>query len=311
MLAGLTVAVVLAAEMPALQAPLPAELPETAPANAPARGSVPGPWAYAQLGAALGNSVLFDQYSAELGLGLDVAAGFGAEVGGVKLVPVLSFSSVYRPVQSFRGPAALRTPAFTWSPVALTVASPDVFHESRFTGLRLTPIIGFTMPTASLNEVPITTVSVAAQLERRFGQLEFAWRVTGEGVLSRVTRPMPPSFFTPEWRLTNRLFAELWLVPSLSVAIGVTIVAQWDRIIGFIGTTTLKREFLGGTIQANWAFTELFGVTFDLATYDQILSNQVPFPFWSSGAFNQNSTQFVLAAWFRTDALLMRNWLDR
>lgn len=298
------VAVLLSAE-PWLHTPMPVDLPDTAPVNAPARGSVPGPWAFAQLGASLGNGIFTSPHATEVHLLMSAVAGFGAEVDGVKLVPALSFSSsveltdpVMLAFPAFISPARpAASSRFDWSPVALTIASPDLLYERRFTGLRLTPIFGLTMPTRPLDEAPITTVSFALQLERRFGPLELAWRATVEKPISLVTAPYA--------RFVSRAFAELWFLPSLSMAAGVTTLTAWvpAGITGF----PIQDDSVAGTAQLNWAVTELFGVTFDVATFQALRAPGPRFPLWSTGL---NQSQFVLLLWLRTDALLKRNWLD-
>lgn len=300
MMAGIAMAVVLAQLAPTsgfTDLPVPDEV------SAPAKGSVPGPWAFVALGGFVGNGTFFDlvRFGNAGGNGV-VVAGAGLDVHGVPLAVTASWTPRVDVNGSALGGIGRMGAAVVYNnaPVAFTVAAPEVLFERRYTGLRLTPFFAVTAPTTSYKTGPLTTVSGAVQLERRFGPLELSYRVTTSRVFSASARPT--TFFSPQWLFANRMFAELWLTPRLSLAVGATITPTWADL----GFNVVQLTFTTGTMQINWAFNDLLGVTFDVATEDR--APVLQFPLYSSSS--SQGTRFVLQLWFRTDAALQRNWLD-
>lgn len=271
------------------------DLPVPEEVSAPAKGSVPGPWAFVAFGGFVGNGtftnpVLFGN----TGLNGVAVVGAGVDVLGLPLAVTASWT----PRVDVNGRAIGRV-TYNEAPVAFSVAAPEVLFERKYSGLRLTPYFAVTAPTtSSYKRGPLTTVSVALQAERRFGALELAYRFTTGRLFS--------TNLAPQWHFASRFFAELWITPALSVAVGATITPTWSDF-GALAGAIAHPIFSTGTIQVNWAFGDLFGVTLDMATEDRI-AHGLPFPLYSSSS--AGGTRFVLQLWFRTDAALQRNWLD-
>jgi hypothetical protein len=281
----------------------------------PAVGSVPGPWAVADLGlsaVAPPPSATFLGPSAIVSGTLLLEGGVGLQVGNVRLSPTARFSA--GPALSIPGGAG-----FIWSSLALALAAPDLINEQHLTGLRLTPVFGVTVPThpgAFTGEAALTTLWVATQFERRFGPVELAYRL--EGSRSFVADGCDPfrGCYFPEWVLSNRLFAEAWLLPSFSIALSLSWVVPWFAIPPIAlpagcarGTVCDPNVFLArsgtaaASVRVTWAFAPHFGATFDVG------GAYIP-PLPSGGFAPVASFSLGLSLWFRTDPSLARNWLD-
>lgn len=278
--------------------------------DAPARGSVNGPWALVDL--AFAGVVPFG--TTDLGLfGGDLAltGGVGFQVGEVRFSPTARFS--ISPRISFG--TTSQVPFSVWrSPVELALAVPDLLNDRKVTGLRLTPVFGVTVPTRSDafdGREPATTLSLAAQLERRFGPVELAYRlegkadrcvdapprVTGQGVFAMISFACKSA-----WSLSHTLFAE-WFVDSFSIALGLGWVTRWtitdlpavcptansclDRVVRATVNHTPSAQ-----VRLTGAFSRYFGVALEL---------HLNGPFIAAN----------FGAWFRTDAIIQRNWIDR
>lgn len=199
-------------------------------------------------------------------------------------------------------------------PIALTLAANNLLDDAA-TGLRLTPVFGLTVPTSRDPALPVTSFSLALQLERRFGPVEVALRTEG----SKPVYGAPPGFMflsRPEWGLGNTLQVEGWFLPRLSLGASLA----WNLAFSFPASgpdgtpppntrhRTTARVFL------TWAFARLFGLTFEVNTTQSPLhldGRSVRFPFLSFGAWETNATVLSLNLWFRSDVTLQRNWLER
>ena len=293
--------------------------------DAPARGSVNGPWAMVE-GSFLGagqTAVAFSAPPAAIGSDLELVGGIGFELGGVRFSPTARFSL---------GPRVSINPTqFTmgWSALAFALATPDLINDTKFTGLRFTPIIGATFPTHPNafvgGQVPVSVLRVAGQLERRFGTLEVAYRPTASTTQCQPIRsnaPGAPLIFPclSTWNLSNRLFAENWFTKSLSAALGVSWSMQWIDLKGTLTSpgpcgAVIDCEALAilngrkpthsvaAQLLVSWAFSELFGGTLEF--------NVSHGPTVESLSRSVTAVAGSVSVWFRTDGQLQRNWLDR
>jgi hypothetical protein len=171
---------------PAAQAEL-QEAPAPSAARAvPAVGSTVGPWAWMELGGYVGSGTFVEP--SNFGSGgpwTKVSTGWGFEVGRVHLRPAAHFGLG---VELGDRDTAIRIPSVFMTPLALSLAATDLLDEG-FTGLRLTPAVGLTIPTLLDAGTPFTTLSVALQLERRFGPIEVALRSEAGKPLYVITAP--------------------------------------------------------------------------------------------------------------------------
>lgn len=261
-----------------------------------ASGSANGHWGYAESGLTLGPGTLIDPgTSGELGIRTSAAAGWGFQRGGVRIVPSAAIS--------WSHPIISLAPLFIHavSPVDLRVAAPDLLSE-KLSRLRLTPVLGFTLPTLPGSTL-LTLLSLGAQLERRFGPVEVAYR-------AEAGRSVSTGVATEAWYLFNRLLAEGWLLPSVSAAVGFGLLAGWPERIA---AAAALPSFFSTTVQLNFAVDRHVGVGFSmdtlLPTTDAM--GRVAFPFYAVGAERQNLTTFSLRLWLRSHERLQRNWLDR
>lgn len=307
-------------------------------ASTPARGAVPagsvlGPWSFADVGALLGAGTFVDpQLYSYAGLFTSVSAGWGFDVGRVHLRPSARVGFSYE----LTGPEPEKKSRFSATPIALSLAATNLLDE-KVTGLRLTPAVGITIPTSLGRSIPLTALSLALQLERRFGPLEV-------GLRSEVGKPFyaeyPPlcglcSFEEQprfNWFWTNGLQAEGWFNDSLSlglsyawnVSFGLPVpsdqvaFAPRDSNGNLLSPTfTSATDTVTGRVFFTWAITRFIGMSLDLSTsqppffIDRDGVRRVRFPFLSLGTWANNTTVFFLGLWFSTDAVLARNWIER
>jgi hypothetical protein len=306
--------------------------PPSPPPLSPASGGVPagstlGPWAFMDLGAFLGAGTFVQpEYYGYAGLFTSVSAGWGFDVGPVHLRPSAHVGLAYQ----LTLPDAESGVRFSATPISLSLAATNLLDHSA-TGLRLTPAVGLTIPTTLGRSIPLTTPTLALQLERRFGPIEV-------GLRSEVGKPFygeyPPlcRFCAFEasprfnWLWSNGLQAEGWFTDWLSLGVSYA----WNLGFGFpVATDQVSfapgdsRTFVSttaavtGRVFFTWAFTKRFGLSFDMSTTQPPLFTdrdgvrRVRFPFLSLGSWADNTTQFFFAFWFRTDAYLSRNWIER
>lgn len=276
----------------------------------PAQGSVPGAWGFFEQGLGANWSSVPGNPDGQgvIGLPLTLTGGVGIRAGRVRLSPTARFT--VEPAVLFpNGGGGLR-----WSSVALALAATDLLDHAG-TGLRLTPVFGLTVPTdprAFEGIKEFTTLTVAGQLERRFGILELAWRLEGRRRFSLSACDSPAFCSGAGWAFDNRLFAEAWLLPSLSVALGVSWLMSWNAV----GANARGNEqhWLQKTARAElvftWAFARRFGLTLE-GTAAALPPAEFPAAWGIAPA--QGTTAFggSLSFWFRTDPSLARNWLER
>src|SRR5689334_22694986 len=116
-------------------------------ADAPAGGSVNGPWAFALVGPSLGGATL--QGRPDVAGLLDVSAGWGFGVAGRRLVPTLHFFGAASFTDRVVHAAAM--------PLDVALAAPDLYEEP-LTQLRISALVGLTIPTAAImGGMPYTT----------------------------------------------------------------------------------------------------------------------------------------------------------
>lgn len=177
----------------------------------------------------------------------------------------------------------------------------------------------------------------ALQLERRFGPIEFGLRseagkplyVDSPSICRVCAIGDQPRF---NWFWTNGLQAEGWFNDSLSLGLSYA----WNLAFGFpvpseqvafaprdSNGNPLSPTFVStsatvtGRVFFTWAITRLVGLSLDLSTTqppffsDRDGVQRVRFPFLSLGSWADNATVFFLGFWFRTDAALARNWIER
>ncbi len=300
------------------RAPSDAPAAEPAPEEPPTpplhvRGSASGPWAYGQAGLHVGVSTFANpQLYGDTNFDSFIAGGWGFERGGIRIVPSAGFNWNARVVSPAGQPNTV-----SWSPLRLRVAAPDVFEERWLTGIRLMPVFGLTVPTGA---TPLlTTLSLGLRLSRRFGPIELAYRAdagrsffspppTGAVVLTR----------NEVWQLVNSFFAEAWFAPWVSAAIGFALRSGWLESplpndvtppAGGPPTYTVQRDAYDSTIQVNFVLHPLVGLSVSM---DTVMSTRNStgqanvFPF-----FGVHATSLAVRVWFRSDALMQRNWLDR
>jgi hypothetical protein len=298
--------------------------------DAPARGSVNGPWALIELSGATSlaqtvtpSPVSISAMTFSLGGELAATGGIGFQVRSVRFSPTARFSMGPRLTTStIPGSNFVNV---GWSALGLALAAPDLIDDTGRTGLRFTPVFGVTVPTspgAFVGNAPVTTLSLAGQLERRFGTVELAYRLEGSSAPCLIGAPSSSGPFSfgcgTTWVLSNRLFAEGWLAESFSVALGMRWLVRWTGYspptvpgcaAGSACDPTLASRLPAGhnlsvEARATWAFTQRFGTTLELNFAH--LPPASPFQSSSTSIFGGS---FIV--WFRTDAIIQRNWLDR
>ena len=263
---------------PAVRRDEPAPNPMRVPAAA---GSASGHWGYAQTGLTLGAATSSGTRNVELAIQSFFVGGWGFERGGVRIVPSAAIAWTF--------PAAL-------SPVELRVAAPELLVEKR-TRLRLTPVVGLTLPTAPAPNL-LTAMTLGVQLERRFGRVEVAWR-------SEAGRTVSEAVATETWWLLNRLLAEAWLWPSISAAIAVGLLSGWPERAA--AAATPLPSLLSTTAQLNVALDRRVGVS---------LSVDAMMPATDATgrpgfALDSVVMTFSVRVWVRSHERIQRNWLDR
>lgn len=291
-----------------------------------AAGSVLGAWSFMDLGAFLGAGTFVDpRYFGDAGLFTSVTAGWGFDWRRVHLRPSVRVGLAYDVTR----PDTETATRFSATPISLSLAATNLLDDS-VTGLRLTPAVGVTIPTSIGRSVPLTTPTLALQLERRFGPIEV-------GLRSEAGKPFYAEYpalcrlcafeASPRfnWLWSNGLQAEGWFTDSLSLGVSYF----WNLGFGFpvpgdqvsfapSGATVVSvTSTVTGRVFFTWAFTKWFGLSFDLSTtqppfvVDRDGVQRVRFPFLSIGSWADNTTHFFLGFWFRTDAYLSRNWIER
>ncbi len=297
--------------------------------DAPARGSVNGPWAFVDL-AFFGASAVprrspVDSESPMLvGGDLTLTGGAGFQIADVRFSPTARFS--IGPRGYLNSADWERSTPATWSPLALGLAAPDLVNDKNVTRLRVTPVLGVTVPTSPSSfegTTPLTTISLGGQLERRFGSVELAYRLEGNsapcvgapspmnvGVVGPTVAPCRTS-----WSLANSLFAEAWF-GNFSVALGASWAARWSvrSLAGLCVSAdtcipptvqTSTRQYLLAQALATWAFSKRFGATLEFS-FSSVVG------LGTDGKIGATSgLGGALSVWFRTDEILQRNWLDR
>ena len=276
-----------------------------------ASGSVVGPWTFQEAGAFLGTGTFadFDTFGSA-GFATNLTVGWGFEAGPVHLRPAARFALSY----DFVMPDAELGRRLGLTPIALTLAANNLLDDP-VTGLRLTPIVGLTVPTSGDPALPLTFLSVALQLERRFGPVEFALRTRG----SKSVYGQPPGFMASsrtEATWANTLLVEGWITPRLSLGASLAWNLGFSLSAAGTGATgpLIARHLTVGRVFFSWAFARLFGLTFEVETTQNPLhldGRSVRFPFLSFGAWETNATVLLLGLWFRSDFTLQRNWLER
>ncbi len=285
------------------------------------------------LGTFLGAGTFVDpRIFAYAGLFTSVSAGWGFDVGRVHLRPSAQFGLG----SQLTLPDTEQTSRFSASPIALSLAAPNLLDEP-VTGLRLTPAVGLTIPTSLGRSIPLTAFSLAVQLERRFGPIEV-------GLRSQAAKPLyaeyPPvcrlcaidAQPRVNWFWTNGLQAEGWFNDALSLGASYAWNIAWgfpvpsnqvssalrDPNGNFLSPTFVSASHtVTGRVFFNWAITRFIGASLDLSTTQPPFSvdrdgvQRVRFPFLSLGTWANNATVGFLSVWFRTDAILARNWIER
>ncbi|MDP1829357.1 MAG: hypothetical protein Q8L48_39190 [Archangium sp.] len=299
-----------------------------APAPSPpfAAGSVVGPWAWTELGGFLGAGTFVEPRLYGLaGFWTDLSAGWGFEAGRVHLRPSARFSLGVEATL----PDSVTGNRVSFTPLALSLAAANLIDEPR-TGLRLTPAIGLTIPTWLDGSTPLTTASFALQLERRFGPVEFGLRSElGKPIyvaLQPTSAPLSFGVAQPNvnWSWANSLQAEGWITESLSLGLSFGWNMAWRfsaarevdpfTPAGAPAAGSARTDLMTGRIFGSWAFMKRFGLSLEMNTTQPPLSgdrSSVRFPFLSLGNWANNTTVLFLSVWFRTDATLARNWIER
>lgn len=244
--------------------------------------------------------------------------GWGAEAGPVHLRPAAHF----RLAMNLPLPGST-APLFSTTPVELTLAAANLVDE-KVTGLRLTPALGVTIPTSVGPGIPYTQLSAALQLERRFGPVELAWR-------AETTKPLLPpqacggrdplcaAVRNPiDWTLENSLQGEGWFTPAVSVGARLGWLVAWNQLLpGGLGlsaqTVADTRQSTSGQVWVSWALLPFFGVSADFHSVQSLrrLDGALRVPFFAFDTSPPNSLTASVSVWFRSDALLARNWLER
>ena len=300
-----------------------------------AAGSVVGPWSFQELGGVLGAGTFVDpELYRYAGLWTNLTAGWGFEAGPVHLRPAARFSLGYELMM----PDDATGTRVSVTPVALSLAATNLIDDPR-TGLRLTPVFGLTVPTALSASIPLTTLSLALQLERRFGPVELALRSEVGKPLYVAVAPNPrPCIYCTDaaqpgvsWSWGNSLQVEGWITDSLSLGVSVAWNIAWRAVAPNdpndpndpYAVNPIPHPGLGRSdrttarLFGSWAFTRLFGLSLEVDTtqtplfVDRDGVQRVRFPFLSLGAWADNATVFFLSVWFRTDVALARNWIER
>ena len=298
-----------------------------------AAGSVQGPWAFLELGSFLGTGTFVEpDYFGYAGLQTVLNAGWGFEVGRVHLRPSMRFGAAYELLH-------IDAERSRWlvTPIALSLAATNLLDEPH-TGLRLTPALGVTIPTLLEPGIPVTTFTLAAQLERRFGPVEVAFRTqVGKPVYVPVQSSCRLCFYADvppavavAWE--NTIQAEGWILDSLSIGASLGLAMYWrasassdeytpqgiDANGNPVASPGLgRRDLTTAHVYVNWAFTRLFGASLDVTTVNTPLFvdkngvKRVRFPFLSFGSWADNTTTIWISFWFRTDVALARYWIER
>ncbi len=207
-----------------------------------------------------------------LGPWASLVVGWGFEAGPVHLRPAARFALSYF-LDSDRLPAERWSP----TPVELSLAATNLLDDERYTGFRLTPALGVTIPTQFGEELAWSTVSVALQLERRFGPVELAWRAeTGKPFFPPAPPCLQPAFCTVNrnpinWTLVNSLQGEGWIDPTLSIGLRLGFGVAWNHLLaGAQGvpaqTVADTRLSTSGHVWVSRAFARLFGLSADLVS---------------------------------------------
>lgn len=219
-------------------------------------------------------------------------------------------------------------PRFDVAPLLLTAAM-----ALPFDGLALVPLLGVTLPTRDgFGLEPIVALQPQLKVRARTGSFLFGASallqvpvVTLWGPDDRETRL--PRRCLPDatrcripaarelWRVAVVLQGEFWAWKGLSVGLSAEGGFRDDDLAELINAsgrpegplTTLGWTVaeLHGSLFANWAFAENFGVTTTIGhSWARHASIQI-------GNTIADSWAATLSFWFRTDARLQRFWLDR
>lgn len=197
-------------------------------ATDPAQGSAVGPFLYADVDGSFLASPLEGRPAVSPSTG--VVGGIGVEVAHFRLVPTVSFG-VWQ-----RTPLLPDQPLnFAWV-FSTALSATDLVHE-RHTGLRLSPVIGFSHAATRLTQAPSTLLNAGFALERRFGPVEIAWRPRGRYYFSSYRCEAGGICVEPEWELANSVWLEGWVLPQLSVGGGLNWTATWGDVPYFTAVT--------------------------------------------------------------------------
>jgi len=276
-----------------------------------AAGSARGPWTFQEFGAYVGTGTFVrPELFALAGLTSSAVFGWGFDVGPVHLRP-----SVRTGWGLSLAPSDPETTPLTHGPLSVRLAATNLLDEPR-TGLRLTPIVGLTVPLPGFDprEDPLTTLLVALQLERRFGPVELA--VRGDVGKPASAPEASRGVFGVDWWWSATALVEGWILDSLSAGASFSwqstqVFSSIDPLLG--GRPTFINQTVG-RLFLSWAFARLFGVTLETQTVRRPFdpnTGQFRFPFLSFGAWADNSTVVLVSLWFRSDVTLQRNWLER
>ncbi len=109
--------------------------------------------------------------------------------GGLTIGPSYSFSVMGKKLSAsarvalgweYTQPDAINGRRFDWSDLRFGLSAPAVFREKAFTGIAISPRIGFTVPTTlnSWQAKTITVLSAGADLSRTFGNFDLLYRLS-------------------------------------------------------------------------------------------------------------------------------------
>lgn len=282
--------------------PWPTPPPPPAPIRF-ANGGLEGAWAWLEAGGLGETEGVRASLNSRLGPWMTATLGAGVDLGRVRL---RGTAQAALDVNIFK--LWSDEPQVRGTPVAVAFAAANLVDDQQFTGLRLTPALGVTIPTSFDVGIPLTTLSGALQLERRFGPVELAWR-------PEVFKPLWPAanIQSVNWSLGNKLQAEWWFLETASVGLRLGHLVSFNFLLpGAPGvpaqTVPDTRQSTTGELWLNYAFHRLFGLSLQLTSQQPLrrLDSSLYVPF-----FGFYRTTVVLSVWFRTDGTLERNWIER
>lgn len=277
----------------------------------PAQGSARGVWAYGDVSGEYTNSFLAPGNAGRLGAGTAAVVGYGFDVGKTRrIVPTvhgfLGFdSSVERGGIDF----ALGLDA--------ALSFTNLFQE-KYSALRVSPVfrVGHDARPqwAEAGTNTTTQLSFALTHERRFGPVELSYTPAVRHLFSSSRCLRAGLCLVPDWELTQSLFIEGWALPALSFALGAWWTVAWGLPNNVKRAPPIPayappiqsfppQHLVGGSASVTWAPFS-FGGFAASAHYSRAIQ-------WSGVTFSSDVLVGVVSLWFRTDAKLQRNWLER